>query len=88
MKKNIIALLFVVVMLPTLVCFAYANEGYAVLPAQSLPKLFVSMLKNEDSLALLDHNPTSGTVEYVSWVSYDYLSELSTRWSTAGVVVL
>lgn len=87
MKKNIIALLFVVVMLPTLVCFAYANEGYAVLPAQSLPKLFVSMLKNEDSLALLDHNPTSGTVEYISWVSYDYLSELSTRWSTAGVVV-
>ena len=87
MKKNIIALLFVVAMLPTLVCFAYANEGYAVLPEQSLPKLFVSMLKKEDSLALLDHNPTSGTVEYVSWVSYDFLSELSTRWDTAGVVV-
>lgn len=87
MKKNIIALLFVVVMLPTLVCFAYANEGYAILPEQSLPKLFVSMLKKEDSLALLDHNPTSGTVEYVSWVSYDFLSELSTRWDTAGVVV-
>ena len=87
MKKNIIALLFVVAMLPTLVCFAYANEGYAILPEQSLPRLFVSMLKNEKSLALLDHNPTSGTVEYVSWVSYDYLSELSTRWDTAGVVV-
>ena len=87
MKKNIIALLFAVAMLPSLVCFAYANEGYAVLPEQSLPKLFVSMLKKEDSLALLDHNPTSGTVEYVSWVSYDFLSELSTRWDTAGVVV-
>ena len=87
MKKNIIALLFVVAMLPTLVCFAYANEGYVILPEQSLPRLFVSMLKNEKSLALLDHNPTSGTVEYVSWVSYDYLSELSTRWDTAGVVV-
>ena len=87
MKKNIIVLLFVVAMLPTLVCFAHANEGYAVLPEQSLPRLFVSMLKNEKSLALLDHNPTSGTVEYVSWVSYDYLSELSTRWDTAGVVV-
>lgn len=87
MKKNIIALLLIVAMLPTLVCFAHANEGYAVLPEQSLPRLFVSMLRNEDSLALLDHNPTSGTVEYVSWVSYDYLSELSTRWETAGVVV-
>ena len=87
MKKNIITLLFLVVMLPTLVCFAYANEGYAVIPEQSLPRLFVSMLHNEKSLALLDHNPTSGTVEYVSWVSYDYLSELSTRWDTAGVVV-
>lgn len=87
MKKNIIVLLFLVVILPTLVCFTYANEGYAIIPEQSLPRLFVSMLHNEKSLALLDHNPTSGTVEYVSWVSYDYLSELSTKWDTAGVVV-
>ena len=87
MKKNIVAMLCIACMLPVLVCTAFANEGYAVHPSQSLPELIASLLKGDSSIVLLDCDPSSGNVDYVSWVSYDYLSELSTKWKTAGVVV-
>lgn len=86
-KKNIVVMLCIACMLPALVCTAFANEGYAVHPQQSLPEMIMNLLKGDSAIVLLDCNPSSGTVEYVSWVSYDYLSELSTKWDTAGVIV-
>ena len=86
-KKNIVAIFCIALMLPSLFCVAYANEGYAVVSRESLPMLILNMLKSDSSLVLLDRDPSSGNLQYVSWVSYDYLSELSTQWRTAGVVV-
>lgn len=91
MKKNIIVVLCVACMLPSFVCMAFANEGYAVHPRQALPENIITLLKDIVSggpeLVLLDCDPTAGTVEYVSWVSYDYLSELANKSRTAGVIV-
>lgn len=87
MRKKIITLLFTVVMLPSLVCAAYANEGYPVHSQQSLPEMIIALLKGDDAVVMLDCDPKNGTVDYVSWVSYDYLSELSTKWKSAGVIV-
>lgn len=87
MKKNIVAMLCIACMLPALVCTAFANEGYAVHPRQALPENIINLLTGDSSIVLLDCDPTSGNVQYVSWVSYDYLSELSTSWKTAGVIV-
>lgn len=86
-KKNIVIALCIACLLPVFVCTSFANEGYAVHPRQSLPEMIISLLGGDSSIALLDCNPSSGSVEYVSWVSYDYLSELSTTWDKAGVVV-
>ena len=52
-----------------------------------LPEQILALLKSETDITLLDINPSSGNVQYVSWVSYDYLSNLSNEWRTAGVVV-
>lgn len=87
MKKNILTLLLVVVMLPSLVCVVYANEGYPVHSQQSLPESIIALLKGDDAIVMLDCDPANGTVDYVSWISYDYLSELSTKWESAGVIV-
>ena len=86
-KKNIVVMLCIACMLPALVCTAFANEGYAVHPRQALPENIINLLTGDSSIVLLDCDPTSGNVQYVSWVSYDYLSELSTSWKTAGVIV-
>ena len=87
MKKTIFVILCVVCMLPVLVCPALANEGYGVHPRQFLPSELIALLQQDNSVCMLNHDPTSGKVDYVSWISYDYLSELSTKWRTAGVVV-
>ena len=87
MKKNIVAMLCIACMLPVLVCTAFANEGYAIHPRQALPENIINLLTGDSSIVLLDCDPTSGNIQYISWVSYDYLSELSTSWKTAGVVV-
>lgn len=52
-----------------------------------LPEQILALLRSETDITLLDINPSSGNVQYVSWVSYDYLSNLSNEWRTAGVVV-
>lgn len=87
MKKNIVAMVLIACIFPSLVCTAYANEGYDLVPEKALPRLFLSILRGQDALALVDHDPISGTVDYVSWVSYDYLSEVANKWETAGVIV-
>lgn len=52
-----------------------------------LPEQILALLRSKTDITLLDINPSSGNVQYVSWVSYDYLSNLSNEWRTAGVVV-
>ena len=87
MKKFVFTLLCVSCMLPFFVNSAFANEGYAVHPQQFLPANIISLLSGNSSIFLLDHDPIDGNVRYVSWVSFDYLSELSTDWGSAGVIV-
>ena len=87
MKKIIVSILLTTCLLPCIFSSAYAIEGYAVHSRQFLPEHIISLLTGDDSVLLLDHDPSFGQVTYVSWVSYDYLSELSTKWRTAGVIV-
>ena len=87
MKKIILVICCVACMLPFFVNSAFANEGYAVHPQQFLPANIISLLSGNSSIFLLDHDPIDGNVSYVSWVSFDYLSELSTDWGSAGVIV-
>lgn len=87
MKKSIVSLLLVACLLPCCISSAFANEGYAASSRAFLPEYILTLLKEKSDIILLDKDPSVGSVEYVSWVSYDYLSELSTQWRTAGVVV-
>lgn len=74
-------------MLPCCISFSFATEGYALHSRAFLPEQILALLRSETDITLLDINPSSGNVQYVSWVSYDYLSKLSNEWRTAGVVV-
>lgn len=87
MKKSIVSLLLVACMLPCCISFSFATEGYALHSRAFLPEQILALLRSETDITLLDVNPSSGNVQYVSWVSYDYLSNLSNEWRTAGVVV-
>lgn len=87
MKKSIVSLLLVACMLPCCISFSFANEGYALHSRAFLPEQILALLRSKTDITLLDINPSSGNVQYVSWVSYDYLSNLSNEWRTAGVVV-
>ena len=87
MKKRIVSLLLVACMLPCCISFSFANEGYALHSRAFLPEQILALLRSKTDITLLDINPSSGNVQYVSWVSYDYLSNLSNEWRTAGVVV-
>ena len=87
MKQSIVSLLLVACMLPCCISFSFANEGYALHSRAFLPEQILALLRSKTDITLLDINPSSGNVQYVSWVSYDYLSNLSNEWRTAGVVV-
>ena len=87
MKKSIVSLLLVACMLPCCISFSFANEGYALHSRAFLPEQILALLRSKTDITLLDINPSSGNVQYVSWVSYDYLSNLSNECRTAGVVV-
>ena len=87
MKKSIVSLLLVACMLPCCISFSFENEGYALHSRAFLPEQILALLRSKTDITLLDINPSSGNVQYVSWVSYDYLSNLSNEWRTAGVVV-
>ena len=89
MKKSIVSLLLVACMLPCYVSLTFANEGYALCSRNFTPDVIWGKLKLMPSsdIVLLDKDPSIGNVEYVSWVSYDYLSELSLKWDSYGVVV-
>lgn len=89
MKKSIVSLLLVACMLPCYISLTFANEGYALCSRNFTPDVIWGKLKLMPSsdIVLLDKDPSIGNVEYVSWVSYDYLSELSLKWDSYGVVV-
>ena len=87
MKKRFVSLWLVMLMLPACVIPAYANEGYALVSRNFLPENIINILSSETSVWLIDHDPTQGRVEYVSWISYETLSEMSMKWLTAGVIV-
>lgn len=87
MKKQLIALWMVILILPSCVSVAHANEGYALADRNFMPESIIALILDKKDSVILDHDPTSGKVEYVSWISYDKLSELSTGWRTAGVIV-
>ena len=87
MKKQLIALWMVILILPSCVSVAHANEGYALADRNFMPESIIASILDMKDSVILDHDPTSGKVEYVSWISYDKLSELSTGWRTAGVIV-
>lgn len=87
MKKRLIAILLVALILPSCISVAHANEGYAWVSNNLLPSYVVMRLLDLTDAFILDHDPTQGRVDYVSWISYDKLSEMSTGWSTAGVIV-
>lgn len=87
MKKRLIAILLVALILPSCISVAHANEGYAWVSNNLLPTNVVMRLLDLTNAFILDHDPTQGKVDYVSWISYDKLSEMSTGWSTAGVIV-
>lgn len=89
MKKSIVSLLLVACMLPCYISLTFANEGYALCSRNFTPDFIWGKLKLMPSsdIVLLDKDPSIGNVEYVSWVSYDYLSELSLKWDSYGVVV-
>lgn len=76
-------------MLPCYISPTFANEGYALCSRNFTPDVIWGKLKLMPSsdIVLLDKDPSIGNVEYVSWVSYDYLSELSLKWDSYGVVV-
>lgn len=76
-------------MLPCYISLTFANEGYALCSRNFTPDVIWGKLKLMPSsdIVLLDKDPSIGNVEYVSWVSYDYLSELSLKWDSYGVVV-
>lgn len=89
MKKSIVSLLLVACMLPCYISLTFANESYALCSRNFTPDVIWGKLKLMPSsdIVLLDKDPSIGNVEYVSWVSYDYLSELSLKWDSYGVVV-
>ena len=89
MKKSIVSLLLVACMLPCYISLTFANEGYALCSRNFTPDVIWGKLKlmSSSDIVLLDKDPSIGNVEYVSWVSYDYLSELSLKWDSYGVVV-
>lgn len=89
MKKSIVSLLLVACMLPCYISLTFANEGYALCSRNFTPDVIWGKLKlmPSSNIVLLDKDPSIGNVEYVSWVSYDYLSELSLKWDSYGVVV-
>ena len=87
MKKYIVSFFLVACLLPSCISIAYANEGYAVCSHQFLPSQIVALLSGDSSVFLLERDPSAGQVQYVSWVSYDFLSELSVSWRSAGVIV-
>lgn len=87
MKKRLIAILLVALILPSCISVAHANEGYAWVSNNLLPSYVVMRLLDLTDAFILDHDPSQGKVDYVSWISYDKLSEMSTGWSTAGVIV-
>ena len=87
MKKQLIALWMVILILPSCVSVAHANEGYALADRNFMPESIIASILDMKDSVILDHDPTSGKVEYVSWISYDKLSELSTGWRTGGVIV-
>lgn len=87
MKKQLIALWMVILILPSCVSVAHANEGYALANRNFMPESIIASILDMKDSVILDHDPTSGKVEYVSWISYDKLSELSTGWRTGGVIV-
>lgn len=87
MKKRFVSLWLVMLMLPACVIPAYANEGYALVSRNFMPQNIITILSSDTSAWLIDHDPTQGQVEYVSWISYDTLSEMSMKWRTAGVIV-
>lgn len=76
-------------MLPCYISLTFANEGYALCSRNFTPDVIWGKLELMPSsdIVLLDKDPSIGNVEYVSWVSYDYLSELSLKWDSYGVVV-
>ena len=87
MKKRFVSLWLVMLMLPACVIPAYANEGYALVSRNFMPQNIITILSSDTSVWLIDHDPTQGQVEYVSWISYETLSEMSMKWRTAGVIV-
>ena len=94
MKKQFAAICLVVLMLPTCLSVARANEGYTLSARNFMPDHILGMLSEQFSISgeqkpvfLIDHDPTQGKVEYVSWISYDTLSEISLGWKTSSVVV-
>lgn len=87
MKKYIASFFLVACLLPSCISIPYANEGYAVCSHQFLPSQIVALLSGDSSVFLLERDPSAGQVQYVSWVSYDFLSELSVSWRSAGVIV-
>ncbi len=87
MKKYMVSFFLIAWLLPSCILLSYANDGYAVSSHQFLPSQIVELLSGDLSVFLLECDPSAGQVQWVSWVSYDFLSELSVSWRSAGVIV-
>lgn len=87
MKKRLAALWLVILILPACITTVHAAEGYTLASRNFMPEYIIGRLTSDTSAFLIDHDPSQGNVAYVSWISYDTLSEMSTHWSTAGVIV-
>lgn len=87
MKKSIIGFVVAVCLLPFCFSVAFANEGYPLQSREGLTDNILSLLSKNENIYVIDHDPSTGYVDYVSWISYDYLSELSVTWSGCGRLV-
>lgn len=94
MKKRLIAICLVALMLPACISVVHANEGYALSLRNFMPEHILGFLGlkfridgEQKPVFILDHDPSQGKVDYVSWISYDTLSEISLGWKTASVIV-
>lgn len=88
MKKYIFTSFLVALLLISSVVPAFA-AGYNVVPNSLLPANVVSTLLSLSDSALLDVDGRSANISStnISWVSYSYLSELSTKWNSIGQIV-
>ena len=85
MKKYIVVLALLVCLLPSCFTVAHAAQGYPLCAQNLYPENLLAFLNENSNLALVRHDCRSDDIEYVSWTSIEYLSDLvlNNQWGGA-----